>query len=61
MNPGITISPLPSANDLLEGHPLVLWNENISLNTSEPQVGQRHEDVKMKWEYYHIIIFPERT
>ena len=26
-----------------------------------PQVGQQHEDVKKKWEYYHIIIFPERT
>ena len=27
----------------------------------EPQVGQRHEDVESKREYYHIIIFPERT
>ena len=26
----------------------------------EPQVGQRHEDVRRKQEYYyHIIIFPE--
>ena len=25
------------------------------------QVGQRHEDVERKLEYYHIIIVPERT
>jgi hypothetical protein len=25
------------------------------------QVGQWHEDVKRKLEYYHIIIFPEKT
>ena len=25
----------------------------------EPQVGQRHEDVERKREYYHIIIFLE--
>jgi hypothetical protein len=29
------------------------------LNSNEPQVGQRHEDVKTKREYYHIIIFPK--
>jgi hypothetical protein len=27
----------------------------------EPQVGQQHEYVERKREYYHIIIFPERT
>ena len=27
---------------------------------NEPQVGQRHEYIKRKREYYHIIIFPER-
>jgi hypothetical protein len=29
------------------------------LKADEPQVGQRHENEEMKWEYYHIIIFPE--
>ena len=33
----------------------------LSLKADEPQVVQRHEDVERKWEYYHIIIFPERT
>ena len=32
-------------------------DEKLSLN----QFGQRDEDVERKWEYYHIIIFPERT
>jgi hypothetical protein len=32
-----------------------------SLEADEPQVGQRHEDVERKREYYHIIIFPEKT
>jgi hypothetical protein len=31
------------------------------LKAVEPQVGQRHEYVEMKWKYYHITIFPERT
>jgi len=31
------------------------------LKAGEPQVGQRHEEVARKWEYYHIIIFPEMT
>ena len=25
------------------------------------KVGQRYEDVESKREYYHIIIFPEKT
>ena len=33
----------------------------LSLKADEPQVGQRHEDVERKREYYHIIIFPEMT
>ena len=33
----------------------------LFLKADEPQFGQRHEDVKRKWEYYHITIFPERT
>ena len=33
----------------------------LSLKVDEPQVGQRHEDVERKREYYHIIIFPART
>ena len=30
----------------------------LSLKADEPQVGQRHEDVERKREYYHIIILP---
>ena len=33
----------------------------LFLKPDEPQVGQLHEDVERKWEYYHIIIFPERS
>ena len=25
----------------------------------ELHISQRHEDMERKWEYYHIIIFPE--
>ena len=32
----------------------------LSLKADELQVGQRHEDVERKREYYHIIIFPEK-
>ena len=35
--------------------------EQLSLKVDEPQVGQWHEYVERKQEYYHIIIFPERT
>ena len=31
------------------------------MKANELQVDQRHEDVEIKREYYHIIIFPERT
>jgi hypothetical protein len=31
------------------------------LEADKPQVGQWNEDVENMWEYYHIIIFPERT
>ena len=37
------------------------WDGKLSLKADEPQVGQLHEDVERKWEYYHIIIFPEWT
>jgi hypothetical protein len=30
------------------------------MNVIEPEVGQRHEDVERKREYYNVI-FPERT
>ena len=30
------------------------WDRELSLKTGEPQVGQRHEEVKRKLEYYHI-------
>ena len=54
---------------LLSIHSLIGWIRNDSLNfwllilsilslkACEPQVGQRHEDVERKREYYHIIIF----
>ena len=32
----------------------------LSLKADEPQVGQQHEDVERKREYYHIIILPEK-
>jgi hypothetical protein len=31
------------------------------LKADEPQVGQRHEAVERKQEYYKTIIFPEKT
>jgi hypothetical protein len=40
---------------------LSLGRETILEEADEPQVGQRHEDVERKLEYYHIIIFPENT
>ena len=69
MNPRIRIPPLPSANGLPRGRMrgsrsrklLVFKMGNYPWKADEPQVGQRHEDVERKWEYYHIIIFPERT
>jgi hypothetical protein len=33
-----------------------ICNGKLLLKADEPQVGQRHEDVEMKGEYYHIII-----
>jgi len=30
------------------------------LKVNEPHVGQRHEDMESKWEYYQIIVSPER-
>ena len=36
------------------------YDGKLSLNADETQVGQQHEDVERKREYYHII-FPERT
>ena len=61
MNPGIRISP----NSLPGGRIEVKktsrpQNGKLSLKADELQVGQRHEDVEWKQEYY-IIIFPERT
>ena len=37
------------------------WDGKLSLKADELQGDQRHEDVKRKREYYHIIIFPEST
>ena len=37
------------------------YDGKLSLKMDEPHVGQRHEDVEMKLQYYHIIIFPERN
>ena len=37
------------------------YDVKLSLKADEPQVSQRHEDVEKKREYYHIIIFPEKT
>ena len=69
MNPGIRISPLQSANGFPRGRMsgersgqcLVLKYGKLSLKADEAQVGQLHEDVERKREYYHIIIFPEKT
>jgi hypothetical protein len=33
----------------------------LSLKMDESQLGQQHKDVERKQEYYHIIIFPEKT
>ena len=33
----------------------------LSMKADELQVGQWHEDLERKREYYHIIIFPQRT
>ena len=56
MNPGITILLLPSAKAFSEGG----WTGQL-LKTDESQVGQRHEDMERKREYYHITIFTERS
>ena len=37
------------------------WKGPWSLKADEPQVGQRHEDVERKWEYYHLIFLSQRT
>ena len=37
-----------------------LLDGKLSLKMNEPQVAQRHQDMKRKWEYYHIITFLER-
>ena len=37
------------------------YDGKLYLKADEPQVGQQHEDVERKLEYYHIIVFPERT
>ena len=36
-------------------------DEKLSLKADGPQVGQRHGDMERKREYYHIIMFPEKT
>ena len=67
-NPGIRILPLPRANSLLGGRlsgqirtTSCPQDGKLYLKADEPQIDQRHEDVERKREYYHIIIFPERT
>ena len=57
MNPGIRILLLPSVNVLLGGLERVEVRETYC---PWKLCGQRHEDVKRKLEYYHIIIFPKR-
>ena len=37
------------------------YDGKLSLKADELQVGQRHEDVEMNWEYYQIVIFPEKA
>jgi hypothetical protein len=37
------------------------YDGKLFLKAVEPQVGQWHKDVESKQEFYHIIIFPERT
>ena len=32
----------------------------MSLEEDELQIGQRHEDVERKREYYHITYFPQK-
>ena len=68
MNPGIRILPLSSTKDLIGADERVevrvtscLQNEKVSLKADEPQVGQWHEDVGRKLEFYYITIFPEMT
>ena len=38
---------------------LILGCGKLFLKEDEPHFGQQYEDVGRKWEYYHIIIFPE--
>ena len=33
----------------------------LCLKADESQVGQRHENVKRKWQYYYNIIFSDWT
>ena len=33
----------------------------MTLKAEELQVNQKHEVMERKWEYYHIIIFPEQN
>ena len=37
------------------------WDGKLSLKADKPQVDQRYEDVERQQEYYHIVIFLERT
>jgi hypothetical protein len=58
----------PSINDLPRGR-MIGWgqvnflyqDEKLSLKADGPLVGQLHDDMERKLEYYQIIIFPERT
>jgi hypothetical protein len=60
MNPRISILPLSIANGLF-GRWMRCQVNSLSLKSDEPKVGQLHEDEERYWEYYHIIIFPEKT
>ena len=61
INPRIRILLLPSVNGLEGGWVGRVHGNFMSLGWETILGGQRHEDVERKWEYYHIIIFPEMT
>jgi hypothetical protein len=63
MNPSTkSLRPSRRADELVEVRETSCPKDGkLSLKADEPQVGQRHDDVEGKREYYHIIIFPEKT
>jgi hypothetical protein len=68
MNPGIRILNLPSANGFSKGGLAARGQSNFLYLRCETILEdvcttswQRHQDVKRKREYFHVIIFPEVT